>query len=310
MSALASSEDELPSKLRAHIQAESLHPDRAIFQRSLFATSTNLLLPHFFIVTIILLSRSELLPIQAVLVVGFLFLLAAQRAMQTLVHDLSHKLVSRSTSRNDLLGNYIIAGWIGGSVPAYRLIHMQHHKYNGSADDPEHIDFDAIKKRGGLIIHCLRYIFCLEALRLINKYYGKSTEDKPQSTTNGLSSKLHIIVCQIILASLFVMIAEAWYLYLLWLYIAVSWNPLLSNLRFLVEHPGETDLTVSTPGSWLERLYFAPFNFNFHLEHHLWPNVPPYRLAAAHSYLLEREYFTRHPEFLGTGFIRSLRLRN
>ena len=60
-------------------------------------------------------------------------------------------------------------------------------------------------------------------------------------------------------------------LYPLWLYLAVTWSPLLSRLRFLVEHPGDSDLTVTTRSTVLERPLFAPLNFNYHFEHHPGP---------------------------------------
>ena len=60
----------------------------------------------------------------------------------------------------------------------------------------------------------------------------------------------------------------------------------------------------------LELLYFAPYHFNYHLEHHLWPTLPPYQLPEAHRYLVRDGYFDRHPEFLGNGYLRTLRRRD
>lgn len=302
--------DEIPSELRSHIKAEQLRPEAQIFERSAWSVCRYLLLPFLFIIATVLIARLQLFSPVSLLLFSFPFLLAAQRCFQTLVHDLSHKLISTDMARNDKLGDYLVAGWSGVSVPAYRAVHLQHHKFNGSKQDPEHISYALIQQRGGLWLHCIRYILGLEALRLVNKYYGPKPESSPQQSKNLKASKTHIFVCQIALLVLFSFVAGAWYLYLLWLYLAVTWNPLLSNLRFLVEHPGESDLTVSTRANWLERLYFAPFNFNYHLEHHLWPNLPPYRLAMAHQYLNQQEYFDRHPEFLGKGFVSSLRKRS
>ena len=261
----------------------------------------------------------------------FVLLLAAQRCFQTLVHDASHRLYSeKSLARNDLLANLLAAGWIGSTVDAYRKVHFRHHAHNGSEDDPEHIDFDAISERGGLKAYCFRYIFCLEVLRLFRKYYW------PESTTNSeatrsadrhaaehqnsgfarlvakivatILTKSHVLITQFVLASVFVFVSQCWPLYFLWLYIAVSWSPMISGLRFLVEHPGKSDLTVTTKSWLLELLYFAPFNFNYHFEHHLWPSVPPYRLRRAHQYLQSQNYFSEHPECLNfnKSYLRSL----
>ena len=81
---------------------------------------------------------------------------------------------------------------------------------------------------------------------------------------------------------------------------------MMSSLRFVVEHPGKTDHTVSTISWWAERQYFAPYNFNYHMEHHLWPSVPPYRLPEVHRYLRQQGYYERHPDSLNSTYIGGL----
>ena len=298
----------LPSKLRAHINSEKLRPDQALFTRSYTSIVWYAIRPHLLIGLVVIISMLASPSPLLMIMISFPILLAAQRSAQTLIHDLSHRLFSQDIRKNDLLGNYIVGGWIGASVTAYRHIHMQHHKYNGSTQDPEHNTFELVRKRGGLSLHCLKYMLGLEAIRLINKYYKPANTEttQPKKNDKRKNTKTQIFVCQGFLFIIFTFIANAWYLYVLWLYLAVTWNPMLSNLRFLVEHPGESDLTVSTPGNFIERLYFAPMNFNFHLEHHLWPNIPPYHLRSAHRYLKQQGYFNRHPEFLGSGYLNLL----
>jgi fatty acid desaturase len=82
---------------------------------------------------------------------------------------------------------------------------------------------------------------------------------------------------------------------------------MLSRLRFLVEHPGKDDRTVSTIGPWHEVLLFAPYQFNYHFEHHAWPALPPYRLRDAHRELGAAGYFERHPEYRIRSYVRALR---
>lgn len=300
----------IPSKLRAHIIAESLRPDKDLFKRSYLLIAWYAFRPLFLVALTVIISLFIAPHPLLLLLIAFPILLAAQRNAQTLVHDLSHKLFSQNIKLNDLLGNYVVGGWIGASITAYRHVHMLHHKYNGSDQDPEHINFNFIRERGGLGLHCLKYILGMEAFRLINKYYElevpKPTSPEGRVKRKVKHSKIHIFICQCLLFLIFTFIANAWYLYALWLYLAISWNPLLSSLRFLVEHPGESDLTVSTPSGIIERFYFASMNFNFHLEHHLWPNIPPYHLKSTHLYLVNQDYFKRHPEFLCSGYLSLL----
>jgi fatty acid desaturase len=49
--------------------------------------------------------------------------------------------------------------------------------------------------------------------------------------------------------------------------------------------------TRTTLPRWWERLTLAPNHVNYHLEHHLLPTVPPYRLPALHRLLRERGFY-------------------
>jgi fatty acid desaturase len=46
--------------------------------------------------------------------------------------------------------------------------------------------------------------------------------------------------------------------------------------------------TRTTHAGWLARLTVAPHHVNFHLEHHLLPTVPHYRLKRLHDLLWAR----------------------
>ena len=192
----------------------------------------------------------------------------------------------------------------------HRRIHLRHHACNGSADDPEHVSFVTVAEAGGLPTLVLRYACLSEALRLVRKYYGGARRSERAPGAADRRSKrpfphLHIVATQLILVATFLATGRP-ALYPIWLYLAMSWSPLLSRLRFLVEHPGDNDLTVTTRSSHLERLLFAPLNFNFHFEHHAWPAVPPYRLPRVHRHLRAIGFYDRHPEHANASFVGSL----
>ena len=43
------------------------------------------------------------------------------------MHDQSHQLFAGDTARNDLLGDYLSAGWAGASAPDYRAVNCADH---------------------------------------------------------------------------------------------------------------------------------------------------------------------------------------
>lgn len=291
-------------------------PDE-LFRRSVWRIILNSSLPLVMVFAAAALSRWGEIPWVLKVPLQFCLMLAAQRCMQTLVHDSSHKFFSVNTRWNDVVGNLLAAGMIGTKVESYRSTHFQHHKYNGSQEDPEYISPAQISKRGGLKTFMLRYALGLEAPRLFRKYHGEKSGAKvPQApqvrqawttrTLHFVRSRWHIAFDQAILLGFFWFFAGEPYLYFLWLYIALSWSPLLSGLRFLAEHPGNTDRTVTTLAPFWERVYFAPLDFNYHFEHHLFPTLPPYGLRKAHAVLERHGVFRDHPEFVDTSFIRSL----
>ena len=297
--------DPISSRLREHIREEGLELPRHLLRRVRWRSWSFIALPYALITATVVLTRWPLLPLGVLVPIQAVLLLAAHRCFQTLIHDLSHGLLSAKRSVNDYWGNLLVAGWTGGRVQAYRTIHFRHHQYNGSVDDPEHIDMEKVRQVGGLGLFILRYALGLEGWRLVRKYYGPQGGGRADHS-HALQDKLPILVAQAALFSIFTFAAGAVYLYVLWIYLAVSWSPLLSRLRFLVEHPGESDHTVSTISWLLERLYFAPYHFNFHFEHHVWPSVPPYRLPELHRHLSEVGYFDRHPDCLNSTFLGSL----
>tara|TARA_B110000977_G_C11070329_1_gene489342 strand:- start:1294 stop:2199 length:906 start_codon:yes stop_codon:yes gene_type:complete len=234
------------------------------------------------------------------IIVSFLLLLVSQRHFQTHVHDSAHLFISGNRKVNDLVSNFLYAGFIGMTVESYRQIHQNHHKYNGSEDDPEYFSFEDVKKYGGLTGLCLSYALGLEAFKLIKKYYvkqeGKDKEDK---------NFIHIIFCQLILFLFFISF-DAYFFYFAWLYLALSLSPLLSRLRFLVEHPGKNNTTKTSTSTLFEKIFFAPHNFNYHYEHHMFPLVPPYNLSRIHNHIRANNFFEENPKNLNTFFLKAL----
>jgi len=152
-------------------------PDE-LFRRSTWRIALNSSLPLALVFVAAALSRWGEISWILKVPLQFCLMLAAQRFMQTLVHDSSHKFFSANTKWNDVFGNLLAAGMIGTKVESYRSTHFQHHKYNGSQDDPEHISPAQISKRGGLKAFMLRYALGLEAPRLFRKYHGEKPEAK------------------------------------------------------------------------------------------------------------------------------------
>ncbi len=91
-----------------------------------------------------------------------------------------------------------------------------------------------------------------------------------------------------------------WWLYpALWLLPLATVYQLASRVRNIAEHAVVADNddpfrnARTTYASRLERLVFAPYYVNYHLEHHLAMFIPCYRLPQAHRLLLAKGYGPR-----------------
>ena len=237
------------------------------------------------------------------LIFSILMLLVSQRHLQTHVHDTAHYFISNNKRKNDFFGNYLYAGFIGMAIENYRSIHQKHHKFNGSDEDPEYFSYEDVRNYGGFVSLCLKYFLGLEAFKLIKKYYFS----KKSSSTNSKKNRnlIHIIFAQILLI-IFFGINDVFFFYLIWLYLAMTISPLLSRLRFLVEHPGKNNTTRTTSSTFLEKLFFAPHNFNYHFEHHMWPTIPPYNLKRIHNHIKKNNFFKIHKEKINRSFVSGL----
>jgi fatty acid desaturase len=95
-------------------------------------------------------------------------------------------------------------------------------------------------------------------------------------------------------------IAGYWWLYpLLWLLPLLTWYQLVSRIRNIAEHavvPDNDDPwrnTRTTLAGPLIRLVLAPYRVNYHLEHHLFPFAPCWRLPRLHRHLLAQGHAPR-----------------
>jgi fatty acid desaturase len=192
----------------------------------------------------------------------------------------------------------LLAILISAPVPTYMVIgygvtHWGHHRFTNRTPDPDTHIYSALKTFWSRVFwsrsHGTRTYFrdtILLALRRLPPKEGRMP--LPGATLTWLA-RVNIAV------------VAAWVAFYLWFTIrypllgAVGvWLPAafayyFSGLRAYVEHAGTTVGPFHDTRSythWVYTLLFA--GNNFHIEHHLYPGVPCYNLAAAHRYLRDQ----------------------
>ncbi len=248
------------------------------------------------------------------LLISLVLLGGRQLGLGALMHECGHGTLFRSKALNQWMGKWLCAGPMFYRIDDYMSNHLKHHAKAGSVDDPDlsryqhyPVSSASLKRKilrditGRTSLHFLRTTFRANQITTINEQ-GKMRFDIGQFFIRlhaGIISNLIILIALALLGR-----PE---LYLLWLASYFSFYMVFSRIRNLAEHAVVPDLFDPDPilhtrtvlARWWERLTFAPNHVNYHLEHHLLPSVPKYRLAAFHEALKQKGLLERAEILLG-----------
>jgi fatty acid desaturase len=177
----------------------------------------------------------------------------------------------------------------------YRKNHFAHHKYLNTAQDPD------LKRRAGDPV----WVFPQTVPNLARTLFRDATGlNAPAmlklaaSVASADSVPTGFLVSRYgFYASALGIIAYAGGLKgfaLYWVIPMFTWLVMIMRIRSIAEHhaidePGSAyPRTRTTEPTWLERIFLAPKNVNYHIEHHFFPSVPFYRLPELHTILMSK----------------------
>jgi fatty acid desaturase len=223
-----------------------------------------------------------------------------QLALAVIMHDQAHHTLFRSRSRVlDHVVDLTCAAPVLADVTRYRRHHLGHHAHTGTERDPDlylapvepmsTASFRRKVVRDLVGVTGLRRIVGLTLidLDLLAFNVGGEVIRAPRRgfahhARAGLRNLTRPIVTNVALALLL-----GW-IYLAWVVAYLTVFSLVVRLRSLAEHAGMDRTadplrnTRTTYATVLARMTVAPLNVNYHLEHHLLPTVPWFRLPALH----------------------------
>jgi len=248
-----------------------------------------------------LLSVSRTVVLASVVMLGALVMLAKQHALGVILHDASHGRLFQSRRWNDLVCNWACAFPIFLSTAGYRTAHLPHHLFINTENDPtwrqfvmrEQIGFPMPRRQMARLLAGDLVAIVPGGIGLLRRVLtGVRRETDAPSTLSGSDRK------QMIAFWLLALGAIAWsgtaaYFVLLWLLPRVSLLVAIDRIRLFAEHDldghaDEFQRTRIVRGTWIERQLLAPLNINFHVEHHLFPGVPLYRIPELHRLLMQQ----------------------
>lgn len=231
----------------------------------------------------------------AIMIVG-----ARQLGLFVLTHDGAHGALYANRKVNDWVCEWVLnRPFTDEKIDTYRKYHVQHHVNTQQEDDPDL----ALSKPFPISKSSFRR-------KVIRDLTGQTGLDqygrivRAAFRGDNLSQRLanarrrigpNVVINLLFLAGFAA--AGVWYMYfLLWWVPALTWNRFVVRLRNIGEHavvPDNDDRlrnTRTTIASWWERALIAPYNVQYHLEHHLVVNCPQYKLKDAHKMLIEKGF--------------------
>ena len=257
-------------------------------------------------------------PHPLVIAASLVAIAGGQHGLAILSHQSAHYRMYETRWLNDLVGR-LCAFPLGVSMITYRVIHRIHHNELYTSIDPDLALMAGYPRgRGYLLRKLLKDLVGITTLKNYLYFFGRTkkrgaraSEAQAQTVLDDTSPALAASAARdrkLVLAWIAMMTTAAiatgnvgWFV-LLWVAPLVTLLQAILRLRAVCEH-GATpdgrvrDLATALPrpdpmraarttvtGPWVRWLLF-PHHMNFHVEHHLYPSVPHYRLPACHRAL-------------------------
>ena len=231
-----------------------------------------------------------------------------QHWLAIISHESTHYRLFESRAANDLVGRF--AGMsIGVSTFAYRIVHRLHHNHLYEEIDPD-MALMAGYPRGKAYLwkKLLKDIAGFTAWRnylyffgapAANAVTGQKQDPLADTTTHlrklALSDRWVVVGFHVLMPVLMFALGYGVEYLVLWVLPAITVQAFILRLRAVAEHgaPSDTRTALGAARTNVEipalvRMALFPHHVNYHLEHHLYPAVPHYRLAELHALLKER----------------------
>ncbi|QDO96348.1 hypothetical protein FNB15_03215 [Ferrovibrio terrae] len=242
----------------------------------------------------------------------------AQYWLLVAVHEAIHQGLLPWRGANNLLGR-ICGALITFNFAAMRRSHLIHHQSVGTASDPDAYLFEdaaILEKAGGSV-----WLWCLLApIDSVRRSLGRTVAADAGAFQVPLWDKFEFLILLALTQSCvlgFFIWNENWSGYFaFWILPLVVIPGILNRTRSVGEHGGlidagrsEAEFSRTNAGgifNIFERAFLAPFNFNYHHEHHLFPQVPYYLLPSLHREFMANSHYETRENALSPSYMESL----
>lgn len=236
--------------------------------------------------------------------VAMILIARQQLALALLMHDGAHGRLFKSRAWNDHVTQFFCAGPVFLPLSVYRRGHLKHHQDPLTPGDPDIILIGGYPvpkaKLAQKIIQDLVGLSYFKFLKFFMYQAKRQRRNAARGTAAGgpvAVDKMRdwFVKFSIAAPNLMILAALTWaghpWLYLLcWTMPSMTFLQCYLRIRGLAEHAGYSPnpnqaLNARTVVNPLQTFFVAPHNVNYHIEHHLYPSVPFFRLPELHRLL-------------------------
>ena len=233
-------------------------------------------------------------------IVAFLLMGRAHAQFLSLMHEAAHRLLFSNKRANDFVGNWLL-GFLGfTSTPAYRRVHMAHHREEFGPDEPDvplyaNYPVSPASMRRKLV----RDATGITGIKLMRaQLHGLRS---PDARVRHTQQKIWAVQAVLLALGIALGAPLAWPL--LWLAPNLTVWRVINRLRSIAEHGGmrEDDdrrfTTHSVAQHPLAMFLMVPYKIGYHMAHHVDAGVPFRNLPEYHRLLHEANYLDPRLEY-------------
>lgn len=211
-----------------------------------------------------------------------------------LMHDAAHYRAYSNRKLNDFIGE-IIALPTSASMAGYRNSHFSHHRELNGEKDPDWTrnvglqEFEFPAPPRVMLKYIAQYLSGLKIKSALGGFHkNKETRDIPAAVNRARLFFFAGLLVASIVFGFWKLLLLYWIVPLMTVFLAIRY---LRNVaeHYAVEHEHVLNESRTVVAPFWELWLIAPWGLNYHLEHHLFPSVPCFRLAELHRLLMTRE---------------------
>ncbi|MCJ9428521.1 fatty acid desaturase family protein [Kordiimonas marina] len=228
----------------------------------------------------------------ALIVVG-----GRQLGLAILMHEGSHGMLFKTRRLNEAVSQWFAAWPLLLNMENYRRRHMAHHRFTRTDEDPENYLYTPFPvSKTSMARKILRDLTGIVFLRTQVGIFRYIAGEKDGRLTRLKAFYGGPVLFYALFITGFALAGRLDIFLLCWLIPLMTTQQFFLRIRNIAEHATVPDLenplknSRTTLANPLERLTFAPYFVNYHIEHHMLPFVPCWRLRQVHKIMEDKGF--------------------